>query len=346
MVYDKMRKIELFSIKGMGVIAGACTLIAFLLTIFSLQLIRGNFSQSWYTAAVTNHEVIAITGRLSEMWSRSDIYAGSTSQKMTANQGMLFVNGSLEQTEPDTILAFDGLTGRLLWQFSDKNLTAKVYATSKALYVGFGGTGKLGAYNLHTGEPYWVTRLPKSRSIIRLYANESIVYTESTDRVFHLIEADTGQILHMFTGAATPPTVQAVEGVVQKVVTSTIQFEPEFYGDELFIEKTKFRIQDEVIRAIDRQTNELLWQTKQDRISHIAVTESTIYFLTLDGRLLGLNSREGELLYSVQFVPAPFIRYAPEGYARSYYIAVDEDKGLVYALLGDSRQVFTFKIAD
>lgn len=340
-----MRKIELLSIRGLSVVIGVSTLIIVFFMIFYLQLKR-NSSASWYTSPITKHKVIGITGRLTEMWSQSGVYAGSTSQKMTAAQGVLFINGSLEQTKPDTILALNGKTGVLLWQLPARNLTAKLYANSAALYVGFGGTGQLGAYDLHTGRPYWITRLPNSRSVIRLYSNNSLIQTESTDNIFHLVEADTGRILQALSGVVTLPTIQALEEEIQTVMTPTLQIESEFYQNELFTENIKFQIQDEDIRALDRQTNDLLWGTEHNRISNIAVTNSVIYFLNFDGRLFGLDAQNGERQVLVQFDTNSFTRYSPEGYVRNYYIATDEDEGFLYVLLGDSRQVFAFKIME
>jgi hypothetical protein len=78
----------------------------------------------------------------------------------------------------------------------------------------------------------------------------------------------------------------------------------------------------------------------------VAATETTLYLITKDRKLLGLDTRSGQIISSIQFKVIPStlnnVRYSTGG----YYVAVDQDAGLVYAYLGDSQQLFAFKIVD
>jgi glucose dehydrogenase len=98
------------------------------------------------------------------------------------------------------------------------------------------------------------------------------------------------------------------------------------------------------IKAIDRETEEILWETEKNVISNVAATKSTAYFLTLDGRLVGLDARSGEIVTTVEFEPAPFILNGPNANAGGYFVAVDEDAKMLYVQLGDSYQLFAFRI--
>ncbi len=311
-----------------------------------LWLVRSTFlTRPWWSGSVINHKVSKSDLSLRELWSKSNVFAGSTSGKLTAAQGLLFINGSLEQTQPDTVLALDGEKGTLRWKYEDKNLDAVLSATSSTLYIGFGGTGQLGAYELQTGQPYWVKRLPNSRSVIRLFVVDHLVHVESTNHIFHLVQVDTGEILQTYT-APTVATVQAAQVQLQ-VISPTLQIEPEFFQDSTFITNEMiFEQRNDTIRAVNRQTKEFLWERTEKTVSNIVTTNSTLYMLTLDGKLVGIDIYNGQLVTSVQFEPSPFIRYNPEGQIRNYYIAVDMDKKLLYALLGDSRQLFAFQVAE
>jgi len=92
-----------------------------------------------------------------------------------------------------------------------------------------------------------------------------------------------------------------------------------------------------------------LWNkhnTSSSSVSNIDTTEATAYALTSDGQLVGYDLRTGEVVTSVQFDPRSFPSNDPERYAIPYSVAVDKNLGLIYTYLGDSKQLFAFKIVD
>jgi hypothetical protein len=171
---------------------------------------------------------------------------------------------------------------------------------------------------------------------------DNFIYAHS--QAAHLLQADTGNLIANLPGYPSKTTLDEWN----------IDAPPEYFNrfDDLTLtQDTKFvrgvaEFRGEGVRAIDLESEANLWELGNGIISNVAATETTLYLITKDRKLLGLDTRSGQIISSIQFKVIPStlnnVRYSTGG----YYVAVDQDAGLVYAYLGDSQQLFAFKIVD
>jgi outer membrane protein assembly factor BamB len=315
--------------------------------------------------AVTTHQVVDKYGKWEKLWSRSNVFTGNTNVGvlLAAKQKKVFILGSLKQTEREAVVALDAAEDELLWRVLS-GTASTLDATSFSVYVGTLGSGHVEAYELDTGQILWSTHLLDARSIRYLYILDATVQVNSYPDVFHLINADTGKIIwkleyefgqNVFLRtdevsfiqlAAT--SLQAVENVsgslVWEIDVGEIYLQgPVFTQDRIFIRTGRGLGS---VYAIDRREGKILWRSERNVISNVAATNFAVYFLTLDGKLWEFDAKSGKVITSVEFKPAPFVLNGPKAKIGGYYVAVDEQAGLVYALLGDSAQLFAFKIQE
>jgi DNA-binding beta-propeller fold protein YncE len=97
--------------------------------------------------------------------------------------------------------------------------------------------------------------------------------------------------------------------------------------------------------AIDSASGAVLWKTDGNIISNIAYSsaKSMVYALSRNGQLLAIDQNSGQQLVLAEFSSVPFILNG-EQIAGGYELAFDDSTQVLYVLLGDSRQIFTFHI--
>ncbi len=339
---------------------------------FALLLLNGcSISErerqfSWSKPLVSHKVVNDTNERLKELWSRPNVFVlnDSTGFLIAAAQGNVFVIGSLDENKTGGIMAFAGSNGEVLWR-GVFGQGAAINAASSSLYVSMLSTTKdVRAYDVQTGQILWEASPKGIRNVLRLYVFDEIVHVNGSNETFFSLQANTGEELWkseyqygndiyirtdeiIFRRSGT--SLQAIDTQSEKLIWEA-DVEQIFSQGPFFTDETVFirTVPDGSGRvyAIDRHSGEILWHTEKNVASNnVAATNTIVYLLTEQGQLLGLDARSGELITSVEFQPNPFLLRDSIGHL-GYYVAVDEEAGLLYAVLGDSRQLFAFKIVE
>jgi outer membrane protein assembly factor BamB len=284
---------------------------------------------------------------LKELWLRADIVVPNSAASSVATRGMFFIVGSLAQTKwkIPAILAFEASNGSLLWQGKHSLAFASaLYATPSTLYAG--RSNQLTAYDPRTGQTLWSNTLPSARNITHIYTVDNIIYVESTPGVYHLVQADTGEVLKTFKELPTATTLQDLKMQVETLPLAA-SLNPEYFRGIALTRKTKFYYKyPNGVKAIDIASGHTLWEIERGVVSTIAATEQAAYLLTQEGKLLRVNLGNGEPVTLIQFEPRSFPYSDPQGYIYVYLVAVDANAGLLYVYLGNSQQLFAFSLVD
>ena len=99
--------------------------------------------------------------------------------------------------------------------------------------------------------------------------------------------------------------------------------------------------------AIDRRTGQVVWKTENTVISNVVELpdRSKVVYLTEDGKLLEVDESNGSQNVLAEFSSAPFmLSGSGKVGAGGYELALDQSNGILFVLLGDSRQLFAFKV--
>jgi outer membrane protein assembly factor BamB len=96
--------------------------------------------------------------------------------------------------------------------------------------------------------------------------------------------------------------------------------------------------------ALDRTSGELLWEIP-NIIGNVAYSpdQQLVYALREDGDLLRIDENTGNTSAIASFSPGPFIFFDGINPC-AYQLAYNEGEHTLVVYLGDSRQLFTFKV--
>jgi len=274
--------------------------------------------------AVTKTEELAL------LWVRSDLSiprGAPTSDgrptfkvDMAATDGVLCFIQSIDGSIFTEVAAIDVSDGQtVLWQGTDIASPVILEAHSGVVYVG--GNGNVGAYHIQTGEKIWSRAFLFQRNIDHLRSVDGLVYVKTVGTTQYLLHADTGK----------------------KAKLSSKAFNPIYFQNKSMINEVEFGLGPRQIYARNILTNEILWQG--DGISNAIVTNDVVYLITGDTQelfLIGLNPQSSQPVMLVAFEPTLSTLYA----YTPHRLALDEDRGILYVFLGDSNQLFAFKILD
>ncbi len=288
-----------------------------------------------------SYKIVESNGILDNIWSHSNLFVnenrGSCLPFIVAGQEKVFVIGEFGHPESDTIIALTATDGTTVWR--DDNLYGfsftGLFLTSSTLYSGSAGNATLTAYDSDTGQILWSkSTLPWSRYISCFWVNNNLIYVE-TNNAHYLVQADSGRVLQEFDQSLT---AEDIHELAFQLGLSFEQIQQEYSRNVVFVGPVIIKDG----KAFDRQTGEFLWKI-DGIISNIAATESIVYLLTKDRKLLGLDPDTGEVKASVQFRPIP-TSIGNHGFDNAFYVAIDEEAGLVYAFLGDGAELFAFRV--
>lgn len=279
---------------------------------------------------------------LQELWSLSNLFAVAP-DAMTAVKQKVFIEGRFEQPGETEVLALNGRNGALLWRSDEYEYSlVKLSATPFALFSGSTGNGTMRAHDLNTGGLIWVHPMPEARYIGGFNVVDDLIYVVSSSG-YHLLKADTGEILETFS---EPPTSTTLQTVVARsgLAIAAHEINVNYFWANAFTEDLFFIRSAGEVWAHDLQTGNPLWSI-EDVISNIVATDSAVYLLTKDRRLLELEASTGEVTNIVQFEPQP-TETSGWAFANAFYVAVDEKAGAIHVFLGDGAQLFAFELSD
>lgn len=269
--------------------------------------------------------VTNLNASFTELWKQSDIEMadGIGGPGIFAENGIIYFVGRTSDTEGIIALnAFD--PGTVVWRrkLSFLDNTSHFFVNSSGLYTGTTGDPKITAYDLQTGETKWtiILRNPPTRGMSSLYETDGKVYVGATYN--YILDSGTGELLAHSAMQSTSkepfPQYFLRELVYRNNYTILYRWEPGYSS----------------IRAIDYDKDVDLWEVN-DAASNPVLLNEIIYYLTTDGKLVGVNADTGEFIHSLQF-DSPSLGS----------IAVDQSTGIIYVWLQDSNQLFAFKIVD
>jgi outer membrane protein assembly factor BamB len=287
-------------------------LTAILIGVWALWISSPGKGVTW-PPPVTNH-----SSSDPELWSLSNIYINVNLRPMiTAFDNKLAILGSNDISREANVIVFDAITGHILWTVPRGGIS--ISSTSSMVIVG--GAGEVVALDGNDGKTLWDTTLRANVTQIILKDNLLYVFGAASNR-YYVLNPANGNILKKLEGSYS---------IAQEPSLENIAYLKQGSGDVL---------------AVDKTNDQELWRVQANAISNLAVTQAFIYALARDGNLLKIDHRTGLIENMVIFSPSPFMLHSngEGGFTIPYYVAVESDVGILFVYLGDSRQLFAFKI--
>jgi outer membrane protein assembly factor BamB len=314
------------------------------------------------------HEVAGSSGMVLS-WQIDHVYAYNKDREtfMIPYQGKLFIFGSLQPRCAPRFLGFDENTGAIKVQTQQIfSVSSFIVHQSKIIY----GSGENRLFildyekNITQQSDYVMDKLPCCLDIQyeKLYSywynQELIVFNPNSFRIVQTVPQALGPIVRVEGNLAfITPDEKKIQALPFSQISpkNTVEFEkiemtwqtrfdtPYFllpiFTDTAIYVRTGAQIG--ALYAIDKATGAIRWQTEANVISNISASNDMVFFLTKDGSLNGVDAKTGKRNVFAQF-SSPSL--PPAAWARGYEVAFDPVSGQVFALLGDSTQLFAFNV--
>jgi outer membrane protein assembly factor BamB len=299
--------------------------------------------------ASTSYEIV---------WEKSDIklFDNQSNPIMVTTPNELILEGKQSGDSRIYIFAFNIQDGAPLWQSEVDSSPAQLLVSNKVLYRGTGGTGHIQAYDIENGKLLWDTALPRARSIVDLYNIDGKLFANTNNGISFVLSQE-GVILEsirttngIFYGTAATIYLEESNAIVSKdkftgVVRWKLDLEGTFRHSPIFDKNTIYLrtsgVPNNITYSIDQSSGIVNWQLSTNAISNLYKSDSVVYYLTVDGYLVSLDSQSGQEIERIEFSP-PF-ELDGYGYIGRYYVTADPINDIVVVSFGDSDQILGIK---
>ena len=281
----------------------------------------------------------------------SGVFEATEGDHLAAAQGKIFFQATVSTAEvrKSAIVAVDAISGNILWQIEapGQDTVDTLYPSSSTFYIITHGLASVLAYDMKTGQALWSTKLPWSPRYIATFAVvDNLIYVGTPDDLYFM-RADTGEITHTFKKAPTEETLMALEPELRQF-TSPESINIDYIKAYTVINKDIMLMPNGYIEH--RRTGDVLWDMDDILLPNVLthkITEDRVYTLTEEGELLAYDVQTGKIIGTLfRLEPSPLPSKDGARYSIFYYIAVDEEEGLLYVYIENSSQVFAVKIVN
>lgn len=253
---------------------------------------------------------------------------GNDRRQLAATNSKVFFIGTLSQRSTSGLVALDNQNGSELWHIFHART---VEVGSDMVYVD--DQSYVVAYTL-AGKKVWRTGLlTGGKSVSYIHLVDGRLYTESAT-LHHILDASSGKRLEISSDLEQFQT-DFSDWYFSNMST--------FVGKYVFVrENSQFFSK---AFAFNRENQNVEWQTADNVISNVVATEKLAFVITYENELRILDAKTGKLVEKIQIEPS--INYFSEeidSESRVYQLAIDQTTQTLYVLLGDSNQLFAFRI--
>jgi len=325
-----------------------------LLAVFWLLTGCTGVNQSVIPEAQVSHPVVRLN-RIELNWTLDNVYAiqNDFEPAIGAAGDLICVLGDVSFPPKNIVSCIDSTSRNLEWQKSI-GAPAGIIVSPDEVIVSYDGTKGIEKYNTD-GDLVWSYPIT---GVLYTYVYEDQVQLFMHPERFQVLRLDNGSVIDelesqkVIYSTANERFVKDVNLEARSTDLSQlfwsiemgnrIRLAPLFTNDFVF-----FRTGNTMgsVFAINQTAGQVLWQTDSNIVSNIVYfpSDEKVIVLTRDGKLLSINAQSGEQETWAEFSNTPFILNGEE-VVGGYELAYDENSRILYLLLGDSRQLFAFKV--
>jgi outer membrane protein assembly factor BamB len=292
------------------------------------------------------------------LWSLDNIYTvqNDFEPMMDASTGLLCILGDVVYPPKMGLSCIDSSNGKTNWQKYIGVPTA-ILTTPSGIYVTYGSRPGIEKYNF-VGTLTWL-RSFMGTGILYIYPYENQIQLFMDPERFVALDMNTGETIEDFNSneevifSTTTESFVLSSGIDSKSpdlnllnwhseIRDVIRQAPVFTNNFVFL-RTGLVVG--TLFAIDRKTGQVIWRTENNVVSNAVILPDSnrVIFLTQYGKLLAADQNSGSQTLLADFSQTPLILNG-DGIAGGYELAFDKSNGILFVLLGDSRQLFAVKL--
>jgi len=290
------------------------------------------------------------------LWRKPDIYFAG--QPVTTDDVLCYktVRREIRLFSSKVFLACSDIHSGMEKWIGKAKLGIRLASDHDQIYAGISRT-KIVAYNADNGQQIWQQSI-KARNIKSIIAYNGFVKANVTVggevNVYHVFDATTGthqdynDVSSMsYYSFASDGQRQFLKPSAYRILSPSyweasfngqILFHPVLNDGRVFV-RTNHNVGP--IYALDATTGHTLWE-KEDVISNVAVSNSTAFYVTIDGEVMADDAQTGEIVGLLKLNTEELIDINSSDNP-PYYIEVVDD--MVFVYFGDTWQLFAFRFS-
>lgn len=320
---------------------------------------------SW-NPPLTHHQISSSSHYFDRLWSRSSMFVlgYKFNNNFIAHDEKIWFIGSVTERSDPFLFGIKLQDGELNWRSSRMiNSTTLAYDKQK-IFVNSGiYSDEINKFDISSGQLVWNKTQPQvTLGIDSMWAkNDKIVVNNGTLETT-VLDSRSGDLLQ----EQFPPDLSPIydfednivyhEGLFNNLIATNINSnvelwnvkfdapisQPPIFSNNLIFVSPGEAIPKEIF-AIDKLSGNIIWQSRDDVVSNISITEELVFYLTIDSHLKALDKSTGKEIDGLEFSPSLRDLELIDLINRSFYVTTSDRSLAVY--FGSSNQIFAFDIS-
>jgi outer membrane protein assembly factor BamB len=275
---------------------------------------------------------------------------------VSASSDLLCVLGDITFPPKNVVSCINPTTREIVWQ-KVVGSPAGVIVSGRNVFVSYYGGDGIEKYD-EKGSLLWTQTLT---GVLYTYLHDNQIQTSTIPEKYVALDVETGSQIEELKGKDiiySTDTERFVRGLgieSWSLNMSQINWSVEIGNiylrlKPLFTDNTVFCRTGQImgsVHAVNLQTGQVLWQTDSNIIGNVVFLQqdNQVIMVTRDGKLAAVDVQSGKQTIWVEFLQSPFILNGETNeVVGGYELAYDENSKTLYLLLGDSRQLFAFRV--
>jgi outer membrane protein assembly factor BamB len=292
------------------------------------------------------------------LWSKNEVYTSQNDFQpmVSAYAGLICVLGDLVYPPRNNVTCLDGTDGTTLWTKTIRTPSG-ILMDSDGIYVGNGGIAAISKFD-QAGNTDWKHSWNES-SVKYMYLYNGELQLFMLPEKFMVLNKDSGKQITVVDGERIVFGTETERFTINyslesrslnlenvnwqlDINSSSIRQAP-LFTEDLVLLRTGRVIG--TLLAIDRATGQISWKTENTIVSNTVYwpAKGILFALSESGELLSIDIASGNDVVLLSFSSTPFVLNGDE-IVGGYELAFDESNDTLFVLLGDSRQMFAFKV--
>lgn len=295
------------------------------------------------------------------IWALDHVYIISNEQDVTLDSlmGITCFLGDLGKRELyKNFVCLESQGGKVLWS-KQNGVQSTIAITPDGIFIAYSSPAELKKFDLETGDLLESRKLGGTGSIYLTYLNDQIQVSTTNPESLWILNTNAEIMTKIRIGEytmllSTPDEtyvylkgLQALQTDTKDVLWEHVDMRsmrqvPIFTEDKIFLRNGSGL--SGTAYALDRHNEKLLWNIS-NIIGNLVYSpdKQSVYALRENGDLLTIDAKTGNENILATFSPTPFLFFDGVDTC-AYQLAYDSEKHILLVYLGDSKQLFAFKV--
>ena len=313
------------------------------------------------TCGITNHELVLDNGA-SLLWSDEQFFVFDEPHiaLAQATPDFFFLQAVDAKSSKPKMYVYQTLTGKLIWE--KKINTYSIFVANDQVMTESTHNGIV-RYDSRTGTIIEKVNFLDAVNVLYMYDYQGKIFVYDSGGKYYIYDQQNNEVTKLDTNLTRTSFIQEhnvkyvndpdgfkaidinTNNPLWKIKFSGGISRGPLFDNEMIFVLVNNDTSISNLYALDKNSGAILWESKLGIISNIDASETSVYFLTIDGYLIALDKESGNVTLSLELSSQPFLLpyNAPDENIGAYTVSIDSVNNVVILTIGDSCQLFALQ---